>query len=305
MNKEITHVASPENQKPATPLEIVKQTLNSDYMKQVTNYYGGNKEEALRFMTAAIEYVRRVPKLLECERTSLMMALVQVAQFQFLPSGVSGEAYIIPYSGVAKFQMGYQGIVTLLYRTNRVVAITANIIYEKDEFDYQEGLDAHLIHKPAMFGKTKGEAVGVYAVAQMKGGTKIFKVMDKDAVMAIKNLSKAKTSADSPWNSAKDPELWMWKKTCLIQLAKLLPKSAELQQAIEKDFDGEGMEKHTLDAGGPAVGAALHEPIQMPTVEDPKGHPGITSSKQTEKAGQQVAVIPSAEDLKKVEDSRS
>lgn len=268
--KPTTHIATTPNKKPATPLDQFKVTLFTEGMKQVVNYYNGNEEEAKRFLTAAIEYVRRVPKLLECDKLSLMMAFVQSAQFRFMPSGVSGEAYVIPYGKEAKFQLGYQGIVTLLYRTNKIVGITANIIYENDVFEYEEGLEAKLAHKPAMFGKPKGEAIGVYTVAQMQGGGRTFKVMDKDAIMGIKDLSKAKASKESPWNSDKDPEMWMWKKTCLIQHAKLLPKTQELQAAIEKDYEGEGMDKpRPIDPGGMAVGKAFHGAAEEAAKEAP------------------------------------
>ena len=59
--------------------------------------------------------------------------------------------------------------------------------------------------------------------------------MSKDDIMVIKNLSKAKNSPDSPWNSDKDPFNWMWLKTCLIQHSKFLPKTQELIKAIEID----------------------------------------------------------------------
>jgi len=259
---EKTHAVTTPNKRPAAPIEVLRKQMDAEFTTTVMNYYRGKEDEALRFKTAAVDYVRKVPKLLECERISLLSAFVQAAQFRFMPSGVSGEAYIIPYGNEAKFQLGYQGIVTLLYRTEKVVGITSNIIYKNDVFEYQEGLDAVLIHKPAMFGQEKGEAIGVYTIAHMKGGAKTFKVMDRESIMGIKALSKAKGSKESPWNSDKDPELWMWKKTCLIQHSKLLPKTQELQRAIEADYEGEGMERARLDAGGPAVGKAFHTPVE-------------------------------------------
>lgn len=263
-----THVVTTPNVKPVTPLARMETIMNenANFVQTVANYYRGNEQEALRFKTAAIDYVRRVPKLLECDPVSLLSAFVQSAQFRFLPSGVGGEAYVIPYGREAKFQLGYQGLVTLLYRTGQIATITANIIYEHDEFDYQEGLDAHLIHKPAMFGKQKGEAIGVYTVVQMTGGQKTFKVMDKEMIMSIKDLSKAKGSKESPWNSDKDPEKWMWRKSCLIQHAKLLPKTQEFQQAIAVDNDGEGIERPHIDAGGIGVGKASHRPETEATI---------------------------------------
>lgn len=247
---------------PTAPNKIteLRTALAGDALKQITNYYGGNKEEALRFATACIEYVRKVPKLLACDRTSLVMAFVTSAQFRFMPSSVGGEAYVIPYGREAKFQLGYQGIVTLLYRSRVVKGITANIIYANDDFVYEEGLEAKLVHKPAMFGKPAGDPIGAYTVVQLAGGARTFKVMDKDAIMAIKALSKAKDVKDSPWNSDKDPELWMWKKTCLIQHAKLLPKTQDIQRAIELDYEGEGIDKGNLNAEGVATAKAPHAP---------------------------------------------
>lgn len=270
-----THAVTKPNQRPLTPIEELRGNMEGEFIRTVASHYRGSDQEALAFKTAAVDYVRRVPDLIECDRISLLSAFVQAAQFHFMPSGVSGECYIIPYGKEAKFQLGYQGLVTLLFRTNRIAGITANIIFKNDEFDYQEGLDAHLIHKPAMFGKSKGEPIGVYTVVQMKGGTKTFKVMDRDAVMSIKELSKAKNASKSPWNSNQDPELWMWKKTCLIQHAKLLPKTRELVQAIETDYEGEGLDRPHLDAGGPAVGRASHmPPEEQDVVIEPEHEPG-------------------------------
>lgn len=254
-----SHNVTTPNKRPATPLETLKIDMERELSKQVANYFNNREEQKLRFMTASVDYVRQIPKLLECDRNSLMTALLKVAFFRFMPSGVSGEAYIIPYGSEAKMQIGYQGIVTLLFRTDKIVGITANIVYENDEFDFQEGLDAHLKHKP-VWGKPKGKPIGVYTVVEMKGGSKTFKVMSEEDVMEIKELSKAKNTKESPWNSDRDPLLWMWKKTCLIQHSKLLPKTDDLNKALEADFEGEGLKGAGLDAGGAAVPKSFHDP---------------------------------------------
>lgn len=270
-DKKTTHVTVP-NTRPPTAIETVRAQMQGEFLVTVENYFRGNKDEALAFKTAAVDYIRKVPKLLDCDRLSLLSAFVQVAQFKFMPSSVMGEAYVIPYGKEAKFQIGYQGLVTLLYRTPQVKAITANIVYENDEFNYEEGLDPKLYHKPVAFGKEKGKEIGVYTVAQLEGGVRTFKVMSESDVMQIKNLSKAKATSDSPWNSDKDPFKGMWKKTCLIQHAKFLPKTAEFQRAIEKDMEGEGMDKGNYDAGGPAVGKSFHTPEPNDHQEDvPEG----------------------------------
>ena len=253
-----THSVTKPNKPPLTSLQQFRGNLNNkEFTETIEDYYRGDKLGALAFKAAAIDYIRHKPKLLECDRMSLLSSLIKVAQFRFMPSGISGEACIIPYGKEATFQLGYQGLITLMYRSGKVKTITSNIIYKNDDFEYEEGLGAKLIHHPSMFGKPKGEPIGVYTIVQMAGGEKTFKVMDKDAVMGIKAISKAKDKADSPWNS-NDPELWMWKKTCLIQHSKMLPKTQDIMKAIEKDYEGEGIDKPVLDAGGPAVGASVH-----------------------------------------------
>lgn len=272
---ENTHVATTPNKRPPAPIEVLRKNLEGEFTNTVTNYFRGNTDEALAFKTAVVDYVRKSPKLLECDRVSLMSAFVQVAQFRFLPSSVSGEMYVIPYGREAKPQLGYQGIVTLLYRAKTVTAITGNIIYENDHFEFEEGLNPKLVHKPAKFGTPKGAPIGAYTIAEMASGSKTFKVMSKDDIMAIKNLSKAKNSADSPWNSNKDPFNWMWLKTCLIQHSKLLPKTPELIKAIEIDNDGEGLDKPVLDPAGPATAKVYHGVDgvdQLPPDEDTVTH---------------------------------
>jgi recombination protein RecT len=255
-----THEVTTPNKRPPTDIEVLRGNLEGEFKTTVANYFSGNEQETIRFKTAVVDYVRKVPKLLECDRISLLSAFVQLAQFRFMPSGVMGEAYVIPYGKEAKFQIGYQGLVTLLYRTSQVKAISANIIYENDDFDYEEGINPKLYHKPAPFGKDKGKEVGVYTVVQLEGGARTFKVMSEADVMQIKALSKAKGTADSPWNSDKDPFKGMWKKTCLIQHSKFLPKTADFQLALEKDMEGEGYDRSGLDSGGIAVGKSFHSP---------------------------------------------
>lgn len=265
-----THVTTQQNKKPATPLDKIRVALTEQGMlNKVINYYGGDKDAGVAFMTSVIDYIRRVPKLLDCTHESLAIAFAQSAQYHFMPSSVGGEAYVIPYKNEAKFQIGYQGLVTLIYRTRKVLSIDSNIVYENDVFEYQEGLNASLIHKPS-FGREKGKPIGVYTVAHLEGGVKTFKVMDEAAIMKIKGLSKAKASPESPWNSNLDPELWMWRKTCLIQHIKTLPKSIELQAAIEKDYEGEGIDKPVLDPIGVATARASHEPEKPVTATAPK-----------------------------------
>lgn len=261
-----THVVSAP-QRALTPIEKVKVTLASKDQHNALLNLLGSEDEVRRFQTSAIEYVSRSPKLLLTDKTSLIMALIQVAQFRFLPSGVSGEAFIIPYGKEAKFQLGYKGIVTLLFRAGYISGITAEIVHENDEFEYEAGLTPKLVHKRPKFGTPRGEAIGVYTIVQMRDGSKTYHVMEKEEVMKIKAMSKGAASKDSPWNTG-DPLKAMWKKTCLIQHGKFLPQTPDLSRALEIDYEGSGMEKPKFDAQGPATARASHAPAAPADTRD-------------------------------------
>lgn len=257
-----THAVTKPNQRPPTPLEVFKLELHTNYLKQVQNYLNGNEQAANKFMSAVVYSVQKVPGLLECDKTSLAQAFMSAAEFGLYPGSVSGEAYVLPYKGKAQFQIGYQGLITLLWRAG--ISVNSQIVREKDEFAYEEGQNPRLEHRPDPFSTERGEAIGVYAVATLPGtSAKLAKVMGKDEVMKFKEFSQAKGSSFSPWNSANDPELWMWKKTCIKQLAKTLPKTEVLQRAIAIDNEDSTVGQSMLDAAGPGVGAALHDPKNL------------------------------------------
>ena len=66
-------------------------------------------------------------------------------------------------------------------------------------------------------------------------GEKIIKYISKDEVLAFKEFSKSKASDASPWNPKNDPELNMWRKTAIKQLAKNLSLTEKVAEAIQND----------------------------------------------------------------------
>src|SRR5690348_15772894 len=61
-----------------------------------------------RLARLVLTEVRRIPALLDCNRNSLLGAVLQAAQLGLEP-GVLGQCWIIPYKGNATFVLGYQG----------------------------------------------------------------------------------------------------------------------------------------------------------------------------------------------------
>lgn len=220
--------------------------LNKNYINQIKNYFSDEKK-ALKFLSSVRADVQRNPKLLECTPESIVNSYMQMAQIGFMPSTISGEGYVLPYNNSkkvgntwasvmeAQFQIGYQGFVTLFY-TAGVEKIMGEIIRKNDKFSYING---ELNHEIDLFKSNdeRGEAVGAYIKVVFRGETMVRFMNAKDILAHGARFSKSYDAKGkfSPWNPANDPELNMWKKTVLKQMAKLLPKNEMINQAIAID----------------------------------------------------------------------
>jgi len=200
-----------------------------------------------RFLAMALNAVKRDKKLLnvvEKNPASLFASLLLCAEHGLSPSPEVGEAWLIPYGTACQFQLGYQGLVKIAYRNPKIESISAEIVYEMDEFDWGLGLEPYLNHKPA--SGQRGSITHVYSVVKFRDASPMFKVMSERELKDIQKISKAGNKGI--WfNKEKDPQGWMLKKTCLKQLLKLVPKEFQLGTGLHYDNVAEGGGMLTLD----------------------------------------------------------
>lgn len=217
----------------------LKQILAVDYTKTIQNFFGGRKEMAMQFMSGVMMDVQRNPKLLTATPKSLINSYLVMASCGFKPSAVSGEAYVIVYKikGIptAQFQLGYKGLVSLLYQ-GKVTSLYADIVRDKDKFKMVSGEVVHEVD-PRKSKAKRGEAIGAYVTYSVNNGPEKSKYMNGEDIMKHgEQFSKSFEYSDSPWKPKNDPELNQWKKTVLIQAGKLLPKSEKASYAIHEDM---------------------------------------------------------------------
>lgn len=188
--------------------------------------------DADRIARIALTAVRTTPKLLECDQTSFLAAIMQSAQLGVEPNTGLGQAYLIPYGKNVQFQLGYKGLIDLAVRSGQYKAIYAHEVYENDEFEFQYGLHKDLIHKPST--SPEGEPIGYYAVYHLKNGGYDFVYWTKERIdqHAQKFSQAVQKGWTSPWKTNFDA---MAKKTVLKEVLKYAPKSIELQKTIEAD----------------------------------------------------------------------
>jgi recombination protein RecT len=200
-----------------------------------------------RFLAMALNAVKRDRKLLavvEKNPASLFASLLLCAEYGLSPSPEVGEAWLIPYGNACQFQLGYQGLIKIAYRNPEIIGISAEVVYEMDEFDWGLGLAPFLTHKPTT--GERGAVTYVYCIAKFKNSEPMFKVMSESELKDIQRMSKAGNKGI--WfNKEKDPQGWMLKKTCLKQLLKLVPKEFQLGSGLHYDNHAEGGGMLSLD----------------------------------------------------------
>ncbi|MFI5686765.1 recombinase RecT [Streptomyces sp. NPDC051636] len=256
-------------QQPATLVQFVQQ-MRPEIERALPAHVGG----ADRIARIALTELRRVEHLAECSRESFAGALMTCAQLGLEPGGVSGEAYLLPFWNKkvrgyeVQLVLGYQGMIKLYWQHPLAAGLDTHTVFEGDEFEYEYGLNPVLKHRPAR-GSAKGQPTHYYAVARLTNGGSAFVVLDVDDVEAIRKRSKAKDFG--PWATDYDA---MARKTCVRQLFKLLPKSAELARAVahdetvRRDPSPEGLDTPGDYIEGEVVDRPATEGAEQATVED-------------------------------------
>lgn len=220
--------------------------LSKYYLQTINDLLQEQEINPQQFMHMAVNQIKRNSRLLQVFQknpASVFSSILTCAEFGLSPTAQMGECWLIPYGNECQFQIGYQGLSKILYKNPDVKNITAECVYENDEFEYTLGLTPTLNHKPVSVDR--GKLIAVYCVVRFANQEPIFKVMTIDDLRGIQALSKAGNS--SIWFSKKDPENWMLKKTCFKQLCKLLPKHLNMSKVIAYDNVIEGGGAMRLD----------------------------------------------------------
>jgi len=184
---------------------------------------GITPERMTRFALTALN---RSPALLKADPQTFLACVVQSAQLGLDPSGITGEAYLVPYGQKITFIIGYRGLLKLARRSGKISEAAAHLVYEKDSFDYQYGLDSKLTHKPAT--GDRGKIIYGYAYAKFKDGGTAFEVMTKEEIDGVR--AKSPSGRAGPWVDHYEA---MARKTVFRRLAKWLPLEPEDYRAVE------------------------------------------------------------------------
>lgn len=255
------------------------------------------------FISVALQAVTRQSKLLECTPGSIVKALRDAAELGLEPSGLMGQAYLVPYKNEARLLPGYRGLIDLAMRSGLVQTIEARVVRERDDFDFEYGTNQHIRHRPYINltgergeewvderGETRpgklldaGDYVAAFARAVLTSGVETFDVMSIAEVNAIR--ARSQSGSSGPWQT---DYAEMARKTIAKRLLKYLPLASKpLQRAleIENAFDADSSTTRLPSATAPNR-AALQASILASTAQDAAGP---TESDDTAEADTEAA----------------
>lgn len=259
--------------------------------------------DADRLGRIALTTIKTTPRLLECTSESLLGSLMLSAQSGLEP-GPLGHVYFVPrkIKGVweCQWMLGYKGIIDLARRSGQLLAIEAREVCERDDFEYEYGLNEKLEHRP-FEGGDRGPVTHVWGLARFKDGGHYFVVMSRSDIELAKARSDAAKAGFGPWIT---DFAAMARKTVIRRMAPYLPLSAEMASVIAQDetvhkgvrpnMADEPAEASWIDADAweePAsqTATAPQESTQAagadPTASEPAGQAADEQSGQPDPAG--------------------
>lgn len=203
-----------------------------------------------RFSRLVLTAIKAAPDLMRCfdtqqGQTSVLLAAMQAAALGLEPNTPVQDCWLLPRrqggrgqdGGVweAQLSIGYRGYLRLARRSGMVQTIYAEVVRERDHFDWARGLEADLLdHKPAT--GDRGPLTHTYAVARYKEGGYSFIVLDRTQIEARRAMSDSWKSDRgrpySPWTKWEEP---MWRKSAIRALVPFLDLSADFYRASVVD----------------------------------------------------------------------
>lgn len=230
-----------EEKKKMTPIQRFNHYLETYKTGILPDLLKKHNIEPAQFVHIVVSEVKKNEKLLNAFQenpASMFASILAGAEIGLIPSDMLGEFYLIPRKIDGKLTVtpliGYKGMHNVILRSGEVSKVHTECVYEGDKFTPIYGLEPNIIHEPN-FDMVRDSTTlkFVYAVAKLKNGEYQFAVLSKSDVIKITQLSRYNN--ELYFNDKKDPNMWMVRKTALIQLAKLLPKDFYGKKAIDMD----------------------------------------------------------------------
>lgn len=203
------------------------------YKKLAPDYLQWQKEKL--FLMSLITGSK---KLQECAPESVVHSALQLAGMGLTLNPARQHAYLIPRKARKKDQNeswddynrhvgticypspGYRGLTWLAEKSGKCNYVRADVVYKKDAFSYRGSFALPEYVSGPIESRTYQNAVGVFAVVELKTGGHLCELIERDNVLRIRAMSEQPNGI--LWNEDK---MWTegWKKSAIRRLLKTTP----------------------------------------------------------------------------------
>ena len=144
-----------------TSLRIRELEANGN-IKFPVNYSPENALKSAHLILQETKTAGKEPVLSACNSTSIANALLDMVVQGLNP--VKKQCYFIPYGKQLTLQRSYFGTVTCLKKNKNIKAVSAQLIYDGDQFKYQikQGRIVVTLHEQDFFNVNKDKILGAY-----------------------------------------------------------------------------------------------------------------------------------------------
>lgn len=205
------------------PVAVVKQNLSAmapEFRAALPAHVTVEK-----FTRVAQTAILSNPNLMRADRASLFGSITKLAQDGLLPDG--REAALVMFGQQVQAMPMIAGVLKKIRQSGEVAKISAQVVHENDHFVVSYGFDEDVTHNPPPLDKPRGKAIGAYATAVLKDGSRMLEVMSLEEIEKVRAVSRAGKSG--PW-----VQWWgeMARKTVMRRLSKRLPMSTDLEEEV-------------------------------------------------------------------------
>jgi len=285
-----------------TQIEVLKSNLTkrADDFKLVLPAHITPEKFQRVIATAAIQN----PQLLQCDRQSLLLASMKLAQDGLLPDG--REAALVPFKTRVKgdddqyhdkwvvqpMPMAY-GLRKKILQTGEVLSLETGVVYLSDlqsgHFIYEIGLEPPIRYRPNLLlpleETVDDKIVAAYSIARIKneGGEPFWsvEVMRRAEIDKVRQASqtgavgrtimygKKKGQPIEPKGPWVDWFGEMARKTVLRRHAKVLPMSGDILETFNRDIEAErDADRAASESAAAFLSVEPNDPVILPSAED-------------------------------------
>lgn len=239
------------------------------------------QRRAERFARVCVTAFRQTPKLQMCSPGSILGAMMTCAQLDLEPNTPNGLAYLIPYGRECQFQIGYKGLLQLMYRSGAVASFNADVVFKQEVeqglFKYTSGIHPDIHHEINLLdGSARSgnpaDIVAAYACCVLKSGEPIIRLVTRKEI----DQARAQGGRNSPaW---RDHYAQMAIKTAIKRLVAWVPQTRmaeafDIEDRYAKAVDVQaeapqsGLSLEAMNAMMQAGQGVVEAPQEAPAVE--------------------------------------